>query len=187
MGSHSPEPLIIAVDLSTTACKALAFDPFGRVVASARVPLILSSPGPSWREQSADEWWEATCAALREVASLVDASAVRAIGITHQRESFVCLDEEGRPLRPAILWNDDRATPQVRALGSPRIHELTGRPPSTAPTFYKLAWLREHEPATLERADRIAEVHAFLAHRLTGEWATSACGEGSPPASEPRP
>ena len=169
----SQEPLVVAVDLSTTACKAIAFDAHGGVVAEGRVSLETSSPEPGWREQSSDVWWEATCSALRAVASEVDPAAVRAIGITHQRESFVCLDEAGDPLRPAILWNDDRATPQVRALGSERIHELTGRPPSAAPTFYKLAWLREHEPETLERAARIAEVHAFLAERLTGQWATS--------------
>ena len=173
MTDHASEPLVIAVDLSTTACKALAFDRLGGVVAGARVPIALSSPKPGWREQSADEWWGATCSALRQVTEAVEPAAVRAIGITHQRESFVCLDARARPLRPAILWNDARATPQVRALGSERIHELTGRPPSTAPTFYKLAWLREHEPATLDAADRIAEVHAFLAQRLSGEWATS--------------
>ncbi len=173
MTSHAVGPVVIAVDLSTTACKAIAFTAQGEVVASARVPIETSSPHTGWREQSSDEWWEATCSALREVTGAVEPVAVRAVGITHQRESFVCLDGAGMPLRPAILWNDDRATPQVRALGSERVHELTGRPPSTAPTFYKLAWLHEHEPEVLQRAGRIAEVHAFLAERLTGEWATS--------------
>jgi xylulokinase len=167
------QPLVIAVDLSTTACKAIAFDAEGSVVNSARVPLMTSSPHPGWHEQSSDDWWSATCEALRDVAEGIDPSAALAIAITHQRESFVCLDEDDRPLRPAILWIDDRATPQVRTLGSERIHELTGRPPSTAPTFYKLAWMREHEPEILRRSARIAEVHAFLVHRLTGEWATS--------------
>lgn len=168
-----PQPLVMAVDLSTTACKAIAFDAEGSVIAGARVPLLTSSPAPGWREQSSDEWWSATCEALREVAGAVDPSAIVAIAITHQRESFVCLDHDDRPLRPAILWIDDRATPQVRALGSERIHELTGRPPSAAPTFYKLAWMREHEPELLRHTARIAEVHAFLVRRLTGEWATS--------------
>ncbi len=170
MDPHAAEPLVIALDLSTTACKALAVCSHGRVVATARRPLATSSPQPGWQEQSADEWWSAACATLHEV---TERRTPRAVAITHQRESFVCLDAEGRPLRPAILWIDDRATAQVEALGSERIHELTGRPPSTAPTFYKLAWMREHEPDTLERADRIAEVHAFLVERLTGEWATS--------------
>lgn len=170
MEPPTSQPVVIAVDLSTTACKALAFDARGRVVAAARQPITTSSPQPGWQEQSADEWWAATCEALREVTA---GCRPRAIAITHQRESFVCLSDAGEPLRPAIIWIDDRAGAQVKALGSERIHELTGRPPSSVVTFYKLAWLREHEPGMLEGASRIAEVHAFLSERLTGEWATS--------------
>ena len=171
-------PLVIAVDLSTTACKALAFGPRGEVVARARVPIGTSSPQPGWLEQSSEEWWRSMCAALRQVvADLdradVDTADIRAISITHQRETFVCLDRDGAEIRPAILWLDARATEQVLALGSPQVHEVTGRPPSTAPSFYKLAWLREHEPGVMEGTAMVAEVHAFLVQRLTGEWVTS--------------
>jgi xylulokinase len=173
MSSHASEPLVIAVDLSTTACKVIAFCPHGEVVATARRPLQTSSPHAGWQEQSSEAWWRAMCESLREVTSGLDAVDIRALSITHQRESFVCLDGDDAPLRPAILWIDDRATDQVQALGSSRVHELTGRPPSTAPSFYKLAWLREHEPEVMERTVMIAEVHAYLVRRLTGEWVTS--------------
>ena len=175
---HAPQPLVIAVDLSTTACKAIAFGPRGEVVATARVPLVTSSPHPGWLEQSSEAWWSSMCAALRQViadldAVDIDATDIRAVSITHQRETFVCLDRDGREIRPAILWLDARATEQVLALGSPHVHDVTGRPPSTAPSFYKLAWLREHEPEVMERTAKVAEVHAFLVHRLTGDWVTS--------------
>lgn len=173
MNGPAAEPLVVAVDLSTTACKALAFDADGEVVAGARVPLTTLAPRTGWQEQSSDDWWHATCTSLREVVASLDPSAIAAVAITHQRESFVCLGSDGRPLGPAILWIDDRATEQVRALGSKRIHDLTGRPPSTAPSFYKLAWLNDHQPGLLQQTARIAEVHAFLVERLTGEWATS--------------
>ncbi len=175
---HAPQPLVIAVDLSTTACKAIAFGPRGEVVATARVPLVTSSPHPGWLEQSSEAWWSSMCAALRQViadldAVDIDATDIQAVSITHQRETFVCLDRDGREIRPAILWLDARATEQVLALGSPHVHDVTGRPPSTAPSFYKLAWLREHEPEVMERTAKVAEVHAFLVHRLTGDWVTS--------------
>ncbi len=166
-------PLVIAVDLSTTACKAIVFRLDGTVAATARVPLATSTPRPGWQEQSSGDWWLAMCQALRQVASDLDPADLRALAITHQRETFVCLDRDGTPLRPAILWLDTRATAQAEALGSPRIHEMTGRPPSSTPSFYKLAWLREHEPEVLERTARVADVHAFLVRRLTDAWVTS--------------
>jgi xylulokinase len=173
MSGRVPRALVIAVDLSTTACKAIVFGPRGTIEASARVPLETSSPRPGWQEQTPEDWWRSTCAALRRVVSEVEVSDLRALAVTHQRETFVCLDDDGHALRPAILWLDTRATAQAEALGSSDIHRLTGRHPSSTPSFYKLAWLREHEPEIMERTALVADVHAHLVGRLTGEWVTS--------------
>jgi len=173
MHGHAAEPLVIAIDLSTTACKAIAFCPHGQVVAAARRPLESATPRPGWQEQSSEDWWRSMSATLRQVTSELGAADLRALSITHQRETFVCLDGEGRALRPAILWLDTRATAQAEALGSSDIHQLTGRQPSSTPSFYKLAWLREHEPEVMERTAMVTDVHAYLAGRLTGEWVTS--------------
>jgi xylulokinase len=71
-----------------------------------------------------------------------------------------------------------RATGEVADLGSDEIHRLTGKPPDTTPALYKLLWLREHEPETLERTRWVVDVHAFLVHRLTGMWrTTTACAD----------
>ena len=168
------EPLVVAVDCSTTAAKAVILDRSGRVVASASRPLALNRPHPSWHEQDAEEWWTATLGSVAQaVAALDDPGQVRAMCLTHQRESFVCLDDGGRPLRPAILWLDGRAHAEIAELGSPRVHELSGKPPDTTPALYKLAWLARHEPSVLRTATRVGDVQAFLSLRLTGEWATS--------------
>jgi sugar (pentulose or hexulose) kinase len=168
----------LAVDCSTTAAKAVAFDPAGAVVAAASRPLTLLHPAPTRYEQDARQWWEATRDAIAEVVAQVDAehtgpTRVRAICLTHQRESFVCLDSADVPLRPAVLWADGRAGAQIAALGNARVHDLSGKPPDVTPALYKLAWLREHEPAVLTEATRIVDVHAYLAHALTGRWVTS--------------
>ena len=166
-------PLVIAVDLSTTACKAIAFGTEGEVVASARVPIETANPRPGWLEQDPLDWWRATRETLRTLTAQIDRGRVRAIAVTHQRETFVCLDADERPVRPAILWLDTRATAQAESVGSPEIHEITGRPPSSTPTFYKLLWMREHEPQLLARTAMVADVHAYLVRQLTGGWATS--------------
>src|SRR5450830_383696 len=171
--SHGAE-LVIAVDCSTTAAKAVIHDQAGQVAAQAARPLRTLQPSPAWHEQDAEQWWVATQGAVAEaVAALVDPGPIRAMCITHQRESFVCLDSVGRPLRPAILWLDGRAHEEIAELGSARVHELSGKPPDTTPAIYKLAWLARHEPAVLRDAVHVGDVQAYLAWRLTGRWATS--------------
>ena len=166
--------LVVAVDCSTTAAKAVIHDEAGRVVAQAVRPLRTLQPRPAWHEQDAEQWWVATQGAVAEaVAALADPGLVHALCLTHQRESFVCLDGAGRPLRPAILWLDGRAHEQIAQFGSSRVHELSGKPPDTTPAIYKLAWLARHEPAVLRDAVHVGDVQAYLAWRLTGRWATS--------------
>jgi len=168
------DALVIAVDCSTTAAKAVIYDEAGQTVAQAAHPLSTLQPRPAWHEQDAEQWWTATQGAIAEaVGALVDPGRVRALCITHQRESFVCLDSGGRALRPAILWLDGRAHEEIAELGSTRVHEVSGKPPDTTPAIYKLAWLARHEPAVLRNAVHVGDVQAYLVWRLTGRWATS--------------
>lgn len=173
MGDGAGPRYVVGVDCSTTATKAVVFDADGRAVAEARQTFPLSRPRPSWHEQTARDWWTSTRATIAEAASSVDADAVGAIGITHQRETFVCLDRRDRELRPAILWLDGRAAEQIARAGTDEVHRLSGKPPDVTPAFYKLLWLAEHEPDVLASAARVVDVAAYLGHELTGEWRTS--------------
>lgn len=166
--------LVVAVDCSTTAAKAVAVDAAGRAVASASRPLETSTPAPGFHEQDATAWFEATVGAVAAaVGALDDPGRVGAVCVTHQRESFVALDGDGVPLRPAILWVDSRAHAEIAALGTPEVHATSGKPPDTTPAIYKLAWLARHEPDVPARAAAVADVQAYLALRLTGRLATS--------------
>jgi xylulokinase len=166
--------LYLAVDCSTTAAKALLFDTAGRSAAVARRPLAMSQPRIGWHEQDPEDWWRAIREAMVEViGSIDDPRRIRAVCVTHQRESFVCLDAEGRALRPAILWVDTRATAEIAEFGTPEVAELSGKPADVTPALYKMAWLRRHEPAVLRDAVRVGDVQAFVSQRLTGRWATS--------------
>ena len=173
MDGVSQQDYVIGVDSSTTATKAVVWDRKGNTVAEGRATFPLAMPRPGWHEQDAEDWWRSTRDALREVVSKVDPKRIRAIGLTHQRESFVCLGEDDRPLRAAMLWLDSRAGEEVEKYGSERIHEITGKPPSTTPALYKIHWIRDNEPDVFERTARITDVHGFLVHRLTGHRRTS--------------
>lgn len=166
-------PLVVAVDCSTTSAKAIVWDPSGARVASASAPLPLSTPQPGYGEQDPTDWWSATAEAIRTAVAGVDADRIVAVSVTHQRESFACLDDRGDAVRPAMLWLDVRAREQVERFGTDRVHALTGKPANPTPAWYKLLWIAEHEPETLARTRRIVDVHGYLVQRMTGLWVTS--------------
>ncbi|MGI9254475.1 MAG: xylulokinase, partial [Thermomicrobiales bacterium] len=169
--------LVLGIDCSTTASKAVAWDARGEIIAEGRAPLELLAPRPGWGEQRATDWWEATVAAIRQVTGQVAPERIAALAITHQRETFVPVTEDGRPLRHGILWLDERSRVQLgeleRQFGGDYLHRLTGRPLSMTQSLPKMLWVAQHEPETILEADRIVEVHAYLVHALSGEWRSS--------------
>lgn len=170
-------PLVIAVDSSTTATKALVVDTDGAVLGSGRGEIALQTPGVDQYEQDPTQWWSSTSQAIGEaVAGLSDDQRRRiaAICITPQRQTFALIDRDDRPVRPGILWLDGRATAQVAELGSPEVHALSGFQPDVTPSLYKIAWLARHEPDAVARAARVTGVHGYLVHALTGQWVDSA-------------
>lgn len=167
-------PLVIAVDCSTTAAKAVVVDATGYPVGNGSHALDTQSPAPHWFEQHAEDWWTATDRAITQaLKGIRDPSAVAAICVTHQRESFVCLDTTGKSIRPAILWMDGRAHLEARRYGSARVELLSGKPADITPGLYKLLWLRDNEPDTLSACRRIADVGSYLVHAMTGRWTSS--------------
>ena len=170
--------LVIGVDCSTTAAKAVVWDRSGRAIATGRRTYGLDHVRSGWVEQNAPDWWATTSAAIAEAAKAVGAGRIAAIAITHQRETFVCLDDAGEPLRPAITWMDIRATAEVEEHGTAEVHRITGKPPNPTPAWYKLLWLRKHEPDVIKRTAHVVDVAGYLIQKLTGEWATSwACAD----------
>lgn len=170
--------LVIGVDCSTTACKAVVWDRTGKAVATGRRSYGLSHVRSGWVEQNAADWWTATSAAIAEAVKQVGGERIAALAITHQRETFVCLDDKGEAIRPAITWMDIRATAEVEEFGSDDVHRITGKPPNPTPAWYKLLWLKKHEPETILRTAHVVDVAGYLIQKLTGEWATSwACAD----------
>ncbi len=174
--------LFLGIDLSTTGAKALLMDDAGNVVSSATTDLTLSTPKPLWSEQSPTEWWHATVSSIRRVLAEADAGGadVQAVGLTGQMHGLVLLDEAGEPLRPAILWNDQRTGPQCEAiterLGFERLLALTGNPALAGFTAPKILWVREHEPDIYGKASQILLPKDYIRYRLTGEYATDKAG-----------
>jgi xylulokinase len=166
----------LGIDVGTSAVKAVLVDGDQVALAEASAPLAISHPRPGWSEQDPQDWWRATetvVAALRRDRGKAFAG-VGAVGLCGQMHGAILLDEADAVIRPAILWNDGRATAECAALeqavsGLGRIAGIVAMPGFTAP---KLRWLRAHEPEASARMRKILLAKDYVRLRLTGDCAT---------------
>ena len=166
---------LVGLDVGTTGVKAIALSPEGEVLAVASHGYPLSTPRAGWSEQDPEDWWQASEAALEEVAT---GREVAGLGLSGQMHGLVVLDDAGRVIRPAILWNDQRTAAECaeieERIGLERLVELTGNRALTGFTAPKLLWLRRHEPDAYARVARVLLPKDYVRLRLTGEWAIDA-------------
>ena len=165
--------MYLGMDIGTSGVKAVLVNEAGAIVAVASRELALSHPAPLWSEQDPDAWVEATVGAVDDLAASRsrDLARVRGIGLSGQMHGATLLGADGRPLRPAILWNDGRSSAECARLERrcPPLHAIAGNlamPGFTAP---KLLWVARHEPEIFERVAKVLLPKAYVRYRLTGE------------------
>jgi len=150
----------LGIDLGTSSLKLLALRDDGAVAPEHESPLRYDEPRPGWAEADPSAWTDAVLRGLAALLDVVPLGQVRGLGVTGHMHGAVLLDEEARPVRPAVLWPDSRArglAARWQAL-SPELRARLGGPFSAGLTGPVLAWLADHEPASLDRAQ-----HAVLA------------------------
>lgn len=174
--------LVMGIDVSTTATKALLADSDGRVMGVASSSYGYETPQPLWSEQDPHLWWSATIDAIsRLIAEAgVSGSEIEAIGLTGQMHGAVLLDEDDEVVRPAILWNDQRTQgecDQIRELvGRDRLIQVTGNDALTGFTAPKLLWVRDNEPEAWSRVRHVLLPKDYVRLRLTGSHAVDVAG-----------
>ena len=169
--------LVLGIDASTTATKAILADETGAVRGVGVAEYGFESPHPLWSEQDPALWWngavEAIGAVLRDTGTRGE--DVVAVGLTGQMHGLVLLDDGDRVLRPAILWNDQRTAAEcdlIRAtVGPERLVAITGNDAVTGLTAPKLVWVRDHEPDVWQRVAHVLLPKDYVRLRLTGEYA----------------
>ena len=169
--------MLIGLDIGTTSARALAIDLDGKVLATAAEEYPLETPRPGWTEQDPERWWAASQAVLHRVASQLQ-SPPMALGLTGQMHGAVFLDNSGKVIRPALLWNDQRTARQCEAIdqkvGGTRLLEITGNAAITGFQAPKILWLRDEEPDAYRSVRHVLLPKDFVRFRLTGELATDA-------------
>ncbi|HLU10545.1 MAG TPA: FGGY-family carbohydrate kinase [Oceanobacillus sp.] len=168
------ESLLLGIDVGTTSVKAALFDLKGKLegIASADYPTHYLRPG--WVEQQPEDWWVAVCAAVRQVMGSVHNARERVVGVavSAQAPTLIPLDEDGMPLRPALIWMDRRAEAEVEQLleqfGEEAIFRVTG---NRADAFYvapKILWYKNHEPHLLKQTRWFVQINGYINYCLTG-------------------
>lgn len=168
---------LLGVDLGAGSLKATLIDFDGVVIGEASYPIETHTPKPGWSEQQPQDWYAALCHATP--AALAQARAkgadIAAIGVSGGAHIAVLTDAQGRVVRPALLWSDQRS-----AFEANELHERAGEliierslnkvnPTWTLP---QLLWLRRHEPECLARTHRLFLAKDYLRYRLTNDWHT---------------
>ncbi|MFZ5922356.1 MAG: FGGY-family carbohydrate kinase [Chloroflexota bacterium] len=173
-----PENLL-AIDNGTQSVRALLFDLRGNLLAKQRVPIEpYFSTAPGLAEQDPEVFWRAVCEACRGLwAQGVDKTSIAAVALTTQRSTVVNVDENGQPLRPAIIWLDQRRTGGLKPVGG-----LWGAAFAVAGASGTVAylqaeaeanWIRTHQPEVWDATHKYLFLSGFLVHRLTGRFVDS--------------
>jgi glycerol kinase len=171
--------LILALDQGTTSSRTLLFDGDGGIVALAQEEHPQRYPRPGWVEHDPEAIWETQLGTARRALAQagVRPSDVAVIGITNQRETVLLWERAtGRPIAPAIVWQDRRTAPMCDALAAEGladvIQEKTGLVLDAYFSGTKLRWLLDNLSGARERAERgelaFGTVDTFLLWRLTG-------------------
>jgi len=170
---------ILAIDQGTTSSRAFVFNREGTALGTAQQEFDQHFPQSGWVEHSPEDLWETT----RRVATAAVAEAnlavsdLAAVGLTNQRETTLLWERStGRPLAPAIVWQDRRTAPMCRALKQkglePSIRRKTGLRLDPYFSGTKLVWLLDHIPGARRRAEQgelaFGTVDTWLLWKLTG-------------------
>ncbi len=168
---------ILAVDLGTTALKCALHDLQGNVIAKDTEEYQLITPDALSVEMDAETYWQAFRTAIGKVMkeSGTSPTNIKALGLSAQGETLLVVDKDGKPLRRAIVWLDNRAQSEADELGERLGHrhayEVTGQV-KLVPTWpaSKVLWLRRNEPQLFERIHKVLLIEDYFLHRLTGEY-----------------
>jgi sugar (pentulose or hexulose) kinase len=168
---------ILAFDLGTTAFKCALHDTHGNVLAKASEEYKLITPNTDSVELDVETYWLAFRSVLAKVLKISGAkpASIKAIGISAQGETLILVDKDGRPLRRAIVWLDNRAQKEAEELGHKFGHrnafEVTGQV-KIVPTWpaSKILWVRKNEPQVFTHTAKFLLIEDYFIHRLTGKY-----------------
>ena len=171
---------ILAIDNGTQSLKAMVFDLNGQMAAKAQVPFQpYVSPHPGWAEQDPAVFWNALCDACQKLwhAGAVSRESLAGVALTTQRATVVNIGKDGKPLRPAIIWLDQRKARGLPPLRGPwgwifRLGGLSGTIEYIR-SEAEANWLAMHDSDAWRRTHKFLLLSGYLTYQLTGAYVDS--------------
>lgn len=168
-----PRDLSIGLDCGTGGARALICDAGGHVLAICDQSYATAYPHPGWATQNPADWWRAACAAVRGAlaAAGVAPARIAAICATGTSSTLVSLDAGQEPVGPAILWMDNRASPQAHRIEASghRVLRRSRAGVSAETALPKILWLKESAPEAYAKTRWFVEMTDYMALRLSGQ------------------
>lgn len=171
---------LLAIDFGTQSVRAILFDSKGNVIALERVPVKpYVSKRPGMAEQEVEIYWNSLCKATRGLFTQNNQykNSISAVSLTTQRSTVINLDKKGQPLRPAIVWLDQRRTEDIEPMGGlwGKFFKIAGLS-STLEYFRaeaEINWIQKNQPEIFEKTDKYVFLSGYLTYRLVGKFVDS--------------
>lgn len=165
---------LLGIDVGTTGTKTLLFRADGQLIGHAYEAYPLLTPQVGWSEQRAEDWWQAVVHTVRQVCEDPDvAKNVAGISLSLQGGTFVPTDADGRALRPAIVWNDERTAKEreafLREVGTDEdMYQKTGWHLGLGLLAQEIRWMKDNEPELFQKTAMFLSVPSYISYRMTG-------------------
>lgn len=163
----------LGIDFGTTSVKAVLFDERLCEIAEAHEDYTLNTHGDIV-ELEPDKYWTFLKNAIGKVR---EKSKIDCLAIDTQCETLILTDENGEPVRDAIVWLDNRATEEAKIIeehfGRKKVYDITGQPEVTATwPACKLLWVKRNEPEVWKKTKKVFLLEDYMLYKLTGKFVT---------------
>jgi sugar (pentulose or hexulose) kinase len=171
-----PGETILAIDNGTQSVRALIFDLRGNLIAKKRVPIqAYFSKKPGWAEQEPSVFWDGVCQACQGLWSMenVRKESIIGVGLTTQRSTVINLDKDHMPLRPAIVWLDQRRTENLKPVGGlwGLLFKVAGMQETVRylQAEAEINWIKTNQPEIWEKTEQYIYLSGYLTYKLVGK------------------
>ncbi len=172
------EKFLLAIDQGTQSARAIVFDLKGNLIAVKKVPITpYYSSQPGWAEQDTEVFWNAICQACQALwhEKNINPQDITGVGLTTQRSTLINLDGDNQPLRPAMVWLDQRRTPKSHhpSIGPlwKLLFALSGMTETVSyiQSEAEANWIRTYQPEIWKKTEKFVYLSGYLTYKLTGK------------------